>query len=46
MIDFDLSIQTLITNSNKESSKLRKLNILHYYNTSGVGVQVYEWGEK
>ena len=45
-IDFNLAIQTLITNNNKENSKLRKLNVLRYYNAPGMGVQVYEWGRK
>ena len=26
--------------------KVRKLNVLLYYNTSGIGVHVYEWGCK
>ena len=46
MIDFNLAIQTLITKSNKESSKLRKLNVLRYYNASGTGIQIYEWGRR
>ena len=41
-IDFNLAIQTLITNNNKENSKLRNLNVLRYYNASGMGLQVYE----
>ena len=36
-VDFNLAIQTLITNSNKESSKLQKLNVLGYYKASGMG---------
>ena len=46
IIDFNLDIQTLINNNNKESNKFPNLNILRYYNASGVAVQIYEWGRK
>ena len=42
IIDFNLAIQTLITYNNKESDKLWNLNVLRYYNTLGMGVQVCE----
>ena len=35
MIVFNLIIQTLVTNINKESDKLQKLNVLHNYNALG-----------
>ena len=45
-VDFNLVIQTLITNSNKENSKLWKLNILCYYNASGDGGYKFMNGEE
>ena len=46
MFAFSLVIQTLITNNNKESDKLRNLNVQCYYNASGMGDTICSIGEE
>ena len=39
-------MQTLITSNNKESDKLRNLNVHCYYNASGMGDTICSIGEE